>query len=174
MFNPSGIPMKVSFKQFSDYVDADESNLSEEQLNEIWPFGNGEAKAKADAAKAKALAAKKDAEERKAYNDQVSAKNLETKKQAAELERKAVDDARSAERKKNDEKMRLAGKVANAPKPTDRRAQAMDRTADIGGFKYESVEEILEAIRNGEISKKQLSECEGDLATEAISRILKS
>lgn len=166
--------MKVSFKQFSDFVDADESKLSEEQLNEIWPFGNGEAKAKADAAKQKALAAKKDAEERKAYNDRVAADRLETLKKGAEMERKSVDDARTAERKKNDEKMRLAGKVANTPAPTARRAQAMDRTAEIGGFKYESVEEILEAIRNGDISKKQLSECEGDLATEAISRILKS
>lgn len=166
--------MKVSFKQFSDYVDADESNLSEEQLNEIWPFGDGEAEAKAKAAKEKALAAKKDAEERKAYNDDIAAKRLETLKKNAEMERKAVDDDRSAERKKNDEKMRLAGKVANAPAPTARRSQAQDRGAEIGGFKYESVEEILEAIRNGEISKKQLSECEGDLATEAISRILKS
>ena len=65
------------------------------------------------------------------------------------------------------EKVRLAQKVASAPKRSDRAMAADERGAEYGKFKYESVDEVLTDLVNDEITIQEISVLENVFAKRA-------
>lgn len=157
---------KISFREFSDYTE-----LNEEQLQEIFSKLAPELAAKVKSfvgqSKANVDARDNDRKEREAFNKAAAEKRLALQANNAAAAKKAIDDKKREKNMSDAEKVRLAQKVASAPKRSDRAMAADERGAEYGKFKYESVDEVLTDLVNDEITIQEISVLENVFAKRA-------